>query len=82
MPDVYYCDNYEELTGRNRDGSIRDNAETKVVTSTDPGVDVKDAEAGAAPAVVQAQPDSESVAPIEQPVSEVAPGTPISPETV
>lgn len=81
MPDVYYCDNYEELTGRNRDGSIRDNAETKVVTATDPSVDVKDAESGAAPSVVQAQPDSES-APVAQPVSEVVPEAPAAPGVV
>lgn len=41
MTEIFYCDNYEELTGRSRDGSIRDDAETKVVSATDDDVVAK-----------------------------------------
>lgn len=38
-PEVFYADNYEEITGRQRDGSLRDSDDdgkhTKVITAKD-----------------------------------------------
>lgn len=63
MTDIYYCDDYEAITGRTRDGSIGP-AQTKAVTPDAADVEVASVAPEPTPNLVESEAPADPTQPI------------------